>query len=137
MYRHILVPVDLAHKPSLNKAVTVAADLAKHYGATLDFVAVTSSAPGAVASNPDAFANALEMFAGEEGKMHGIEIKATAVTTPDPAVELNSVLDREIHEHDADLVVMASHVPGFANYVFASNAGYLASHTDISVMVVR
>ncbi len=137
MYQHILVPVDLAHKETLNKAITVAADLTKHYGATLGFVAVTSSAPSEVAASPAAFADALEMFAGEQGEKHGLEIKANAVTTPDPAVELNSVLDREIRTHDADLVVMASHVPGFAEYVFASNAGYLASHTDVSVMVVR
>ena len=36
-----------------------------------------------------------------------------------------------------DLIVMASHVPGVAEYVFASNAGYLASHADLSVLVVR
>jgi nucleotide-binding universal stress UspA family protein len=28
-------------------------------------------------------------------------------------------------------------VPGFAEHLFSSNAGYLASHADISVFVVR
>jgi nucleotide-binding universal stress UspA family protein len=32
---------------------------------------------------------------------------------------------------------MGSHVPGFAEHLFSSNAGYLASHTDISVFIVR
>ena len=35
------------------------------------------------------------------------------------------------------LIIMASHVPGFRDYVFASNSGYLASHTDLSIFVVR
>lgn len=31
---------------------------------------------------------------------------------------------------------MATHVPGFKEYVFASNAGFLAAHTDVSVFIV-
>ena len=33
--------------------------------------------------------------------------------------------------------IMASHVPGFRDYVFHSHAGKLATHTDLSVMIVR
>jgi hypothetical protein len=32
---------------------------------------------------------------------------------------------------------MASHVPGFKDCVFSSNAGHLASHAPMSVYVVR
>ena len=46
-------------------------------------------------------------------------------------------LDEQFHALGVDLVVMASHVPGFREYIFHSNAGFLASHTDLSVFVVR
>jgi len=40
-------------------------------------------------------------------------------------------------EAGCDLVVMASHVPGFREHILSSNAGYVASHAPISVFVVR
>ena len=55
----------------------------------------------------------------------------------DMAIDLDDVLMRTANEVGADLVVMASHVPGLAEYVFASRAGYLASHAKMSVLVVR
>ena len=45
-------------------------------------------------------------------------------------------IDRAEAVH-ADLVVTASHNPGFAEHLFASNSGYLAAHAPVSVLVVR
>ena len=42
-----------------------------------------------------------------------------------------------IEETESDLVVVASHIPGFPEYLFASNAGYLAMHATVSVFVIR
>ena len=55
----------------------------------------------------------------------------------DPVADLDRALNRLFHELEVDLVVMASHIPGIRDYVFHSNAGFLASHTDLSVFVVR
>jgi nucleotide-binding universal stress UspA family protein len=132
-----MVPVDLAHADKLGKALETAADLAKHYGAALHIAGVTSSAPSAVASSPEDFAGHLREFAAEQSQRHGVKFDSSAVTTPDPAVDVDDALQRLIEEQGTDLVVMASHVPGFADYVFASRAGFLASHTSITVMVVR
>ncbi len=137
MYNCIMVPVDLAHKDKLAKAIEVAADLAQLYTAALHFVGVTATPPSEVAHNPEEFAQLLARFAADEGARLGLDISAETVISHDPAVDLDNDLDREIHELGADLVVMASHVPHFREYVFASNAGYLASHTEVSVLVVR
>ena len=137
MYTTIAVPVDLAHTDKLNKALATAADLAKHYNASIYLLAVTSSAPGEVANNPDEFHQKLSQFADTQTSALGVEFKTRDAVTPDPAVDLTKILDEQIHELGADLIVMASHVPGFRDYVFASNSGYLGSHTDLSIFVVR
>jgi len=137
MYSKIVVPVDLAHADRLEKALSVAADLAKHYQAELHYVGVTSSAPGAVAHTPEEFAGKLKAFADAQGSARGVAVQADAVTSHDPVRDLDDTLGRTVDELGADLVVMASHVPGFAEHVFASNAGYLANHANVSVLVVR
>jgi nucleotide-binding universal stress UspA family protein len=137
MYKKIMVPVDLSHREKLAKAVATAADLAKVYKASVQMVGVTATSPGSVARNPAEFADKLAMFAAAESAKYGVEFGSHAITSPDPAIDLDDRLGREAQEIGADLIVMGSHVPGFAEHLFASNAGYLASHADISVFVVR
>ena len=137
MYKMIIVPIDLEHADQLAKALSVSAGLAKHYGARLCAVGVTGSAPSSVAHNPAEFAQKFEEFAKQQSAQHGITFETKALTSPDPAVDLDDVLRKVISETNADLVVMASHVPGFKEHFIGSNAGYLASHSDISVFVVR
>jgi len=137
MYKKIIVPVDLAHADKLEKALATAADLAKHYGAATCYVGVTTSEPSAVAHNPAEFAEKLDAFAAEQAAKRGIKIDTKAMASPDPARDLDDRLSEAIEELGGDLVVMASHVPNLSDYLFASNAGYLASHTAISVFVVR
>ena len=137
MYKSIMVPVDLEHKDVLGKALEVAADLAKHYGAKITAVSVTSSAPTSVAHNPAEFSEKLKAFAVEQSALYGAPFMAKSMISHDPAVDLDETLEKAASELNADLVVMASHVPGFMDHVFSSRAGYLASHATISVMVVR
>ena len=137
MYRTILVPIDLAHVDRLEKALQTAADLAKHYGAGLCYVGVTATTPGAVAHNPEEFARKLEAFGRGQGERHGCAVATRAYSSHDPAVDLDETLMKAIEEAGADLVVMASHVPGLPEHSFASNAGRLAAHATISVFVIR
>lgn len=137
MYKKIIVPVALAHTDKVEKAVATAADLARHYGAELQMVAITATTPDEVSHNAEEFAQKLKEYAAQQSADKGVEFKDHAIVTPDPAAELDRRLDEYIHQVGADLVVMASHVPGFREYVFHSNAGFLASHTDVSVFVVR
>jgi nucleotide-binding universal stress UspA family protein len=137
MYDKIMVPVDLAHIERLGKALDTAADLAKHYRIPLCYVGVTVPMPSTVAHTPQEYAEKLARFGAEQAKKHGIEAETAAYTSHDPAVDLHDKLLEALKATKCDLVVMASHVPGFPEHIFASNAGAVASHADVSVLVVR
>ena len=138
MYEKIMVPVDLAHVERLEKALSTAADLARHYQIPICYVGVTTSLPGAVAHTPEEFARKLEQLGQSQADKYGLQKVAThAVNSHDPAVDLDDKLLEAVKETGADLVVMASHVPGLVDHIFASNASYLASYAKVSVFVVR
>lgn len=132
-----MVPVDLRHADRMDKALTVAANLANQYGAEAHIVGVTLSAPTEVAHSPEEFSDKLAAFASDRSTALGVTLKPHAEVSHDTAVDLDDVLSRSAEAIGADLIVMASHVPGLADYIFASNAGYLASHSSMSVFVVR
>lgn len=138
MYSKMMVPVDLAHEEPLEKALATAADLAKHYGIPVVYTGVSAATPGSVAHTPEEFRAKLEQFARDQAQSRGLkDTSAVAYTSHDPTIDLDQNLLRAIEETGADLVVMASHIPGFPEYLFASNAGYVAMHAKVSVFVVR
>lgn len=137
MYHTIMVPVDLQHADKLEKALATGADLAKFYGAAIHMVGVTASEPSSVAHNPSEFARKFQAFADEQSAKRGVSFIAREITSHDPTIDLDEHLDKAADEIGADLIVMASHIPGIADYIFSSRAGFLASHTDKSVFVVR
>jgi nucleotide-binding universal stress UspA family protein len=132
-----MVPVDLAHVDQLTKAIDTATDLAKRYDIPLCFVGVTPSTPTPVAHTPREFAQRLQDYAQAQGAAHDLDASSAAYISDDPAVDLDQTLMQAIQEQGADLVVMASHIPGLPEYLFHSNAGYLAAHAKVSVFVVR
>ena len=137
MYQRILVPIDLAHIERLEKAITTATDLAKHYRIPICFAGVTAETPTEVAHSPEEFESKLNAFAVEQSGRHGLTIEARAYPSHDPAVDLDAALIAAAEENAADLIVMASHVPGLPEHFFASHAGAVASHAKVSVFVVR
>lgn len=137
MFKTIAVPYDLAHADKQVKAINAAADLAKHYGASLTLVGVTSVAPSASAHNPEEFAQKLVEFATEQSARHGVKFETYSTASVDVAIDLEKKLNKAIHEIGADLIVMASHEPGFRDFLFRSHSGNLATHTDLSVMIIR
>jgi len=137
MYKKIMVPIDLAHVERLDKAINTATDLAKHYDIPICFVGVTTETPSEVAHTPKEYAEKLEAFGAGQAKAHGLDIATAAYPSHDPAIDLHEVLIRAAKENDADLIVMASHVPGLPEHIFASNAGAVASHAGVSVFVIR
>lgn len=137
MYQKIMVPVDLAHLQRLERAIGVATDLAKHYQIPICFVGVTAETPTEVAHTPEQYAEKLKEFGDTQGETHGLAVSTAAYPSHDPAVDLEKTLIEAAKENGADLIVMASHVPGLAEHIFASHAGAVASHAEISVFVVR
>ena len=137
MYSTIMVPIDLAHTSTVAKAVEIAAGLGKTYNADIYLVGVTASAPGSVAHDPEEYAQKLNQYAADQSSKLGCTLKSKAVLCNDPAAELDQALEQVGKEIGVDLVVMASHVPGFMDHLFHSKAGHLATHSDISVFIVR
>lgn len=137
MYKKIMVPVDLAHIERLEKAIGVSTDLAKHYHIPICFVGVTAETPTEVAHTPHEYAEKLDQFGAMQAKTHGLDVDTVAYPSHDPAIDLDKTLIGAAGEKGADLIVMASHVPGFPEHIFASHAGAVASHAGVSVFVVR
>jgi nucleotide-binding universal stress UspA family protein len=137
MYSTIAVPVDLAHVERLGKALRTAVDLAGHYGATLHYVGATTETPGPLGRTPAEYRRKLEDFAAAESERTGIPAKAKTIVSLDLTIDLDKQLLAAFDEIGADLVVMASHVPGIKEHFFSSNAGWLAEHSSMSVLVVR
>ncbi|MDF1607251.1 universal stress protein [Hoeflea sp. YIM 152468] len=137
MFKRIMVPVDLDHADKLDKALAAAADLARLYNASLTVAGVISTAPGHGVHNPAEYQARLAEFARDQTDKRGVAFEPMALTSHDPAVDLDVRLQQAAKEGGIDLVVMASHVPAFRDHFFGSNAGYLVTHLGISVFVVR
>lgn len=139
MYNTIMVPVDLSHIDRLGRSLDTARDMARIYDAEVCYVAVAPTAPTDIAQSENEFREKLEQFAAEQASTHGISARARALASTDPVGEVNDRLLEAIPEVGADLVVMASHVPGIADHLhlMSSNAAHLVKHADVSVFVVR
>lgn len=139
MYSKIMVPVDLEHVEALEKSIEVAANLAREYDAEVCYVGITGNVPNRVAPSPEKFAEVLDAFAREQADRHAIRTRSRAVPSVDPAVEKDDKLVAIAAEIEADLIVMASHIPNVADrmHLIGSNAAWLVRHVDISVFVVR
>jgi nucleotide-binding universal stress UspA family protein len=137
MYTKIMVPVDLAHVDKLDKALTTATDLARHYRIPVCYVGVTAEAPTSVAHTPKEYGDKLAAFGASQAEQHGLEVTTKAYPSHDPSIDLDRTLIDAAKENGADLIVMASHVPGLTDHIFHSNAGTVASYSKVSVFVVR
>lgn len=137
MYDRIMVPIDLGHTDALSRSCDVARDLAGHFGATLVFVGVTSTAPGRLGHNPAEFTEKLAAFAKAQTQPHGVSADIHTVISHDPSADMNRALVKAVTETQADLVVMQSHKPGLADYIFEGHGPYVAQHAETSVMLVR
>lgn len=132
-----MVPVDLAHRAALGKALACAVDLAGHYRAEIVYVGVTASTPGATAHNPQEYQAKLDAFAAEQTRDTGITARADMVLSHDPSADLDEKLLAAITRTGADLVVMQSHLPNVLDHFWPSNGGRVAEHAHCSVLVVR
>ncbi|MEI4196614.1 universal stress protein [Roseovarius sp. E0-M6] len=137
MFKKIMVPVDLAHKEDLGKALKCAADLAGHYGAEIVYVGVTTNTPSSTAHNAEEYKGKLDAFADEQAEGQGFTAGAEVLVSHDPRSDVDDVLLQAVTDTGADLVVMASHMPNILDYVWPSNGGKIAEHAKCTVMVVR
>lgn len=137
MFSRIAMPVDLGHVARLQKALKTTADLARLYDIPVVYLGATSPLPGGQGHTPEEFAKHLAEFAEEQGRTEGIRASSHRVLVHDPSIDLDRQLLAAIDAVEADLVVMASHVPNLMDYLWPSNGGTVASHAKVSVLLVR
>jgi len=137
MFKHIMAPVDLTHTDRLDRALQTTADVAKNYGAKVTYVSASNDTPGSLAHNPQEFRDRLAAFAQEQADKAGIEADSHALILNDEAVDLDNALVHAADDLGADLVIMASHKPGFVDHFWSSNGGAVARRANASVFIVR
>ena len=138
MYSRILVPVDLENADKLTKALDIAGQTAKQNAAEVIYVDVVDAVPTmSKRTEGERVGDRLSTFATEQARRHGVKTTAEIALRSDLHLNVGSDIVKTANETDCDLIIMASHVPGFKDHIFSSNAGYVASHASMSVYVVR
>jgi nucleotide-binding universal stress UspA family protein len=137
MFKRMMVPVDLAHAGQLEKSLQVAADLSKFYKVPICYVGVACEEPSAVAHTPAEHEDRLREFAKQQVAKHAVDATSKSFIGHDPVADVDDVLLRAVTTMGADVVVMASHIPTLADYIWPSNGGKIAAHAAASVFIVR
>jgi nucleotide-binding universal stress UspA family protein len=138
MYSRILVPVDLDNAGKLTKALDLAGKTAQETGAQIVYVDVVDAVPTMSAhTEGERMADRLKKFAATQAKAYGVQTDDHVALRGDLHLNVGSDIVKAARERDCDLIVMASHVPGFKDHILSSNAGYVASHAPMTVYVVR
>jgi nucleotide-binding universal stress UspA family protein len=140
MFRHILVPVDLADtelaKPSLETAVS----LARTSGGNVRLLNVLPMTPVMLAEYVPPDFDAQQRQSAEEAlsiiaKECGLAAAHASWTVRQGGI-YHEVLE-EAKQMRADLIVMSSHRPAMRTYFLGSNAGHVVRYAACSVLVVR
>ncbi len=141
MYQTILLPIDLNEESSWKKALPTALELCRTHGAKLHVMTVVPDFGMAIVGSffPDGYekralsdaARALKEFVaahvpGEIAVAHDV----------DHGIVYEEILTAA-ERTGADLIVMAAHRPGQADYLLGPNAARVVRHADCSVLVVR
>ena len=137
MFKHIMVPCDLAAKEKWAKAVKVAGDLARRHGSRMTLISVSGGINGKVSHSIAEYRRLLSAYAAQVEQAEGIDVDSKVYDVPDPSAEVDRKLIEAIEDTGADLIVMASHQPGWVEYLVNSHAGRVAAHAPVSVFVVR
>ncbi|MFI4960028.1 MAG: universal stress protein [Hyphomicrobiales bacterium] len=140
MYKHILVPIDLADTDLAKPAIEAAVTLARSSGGHVRLVNVLPMTPVMLAEYvpPDfdvqqrkSAEEAMGIIARESG-LDGAHISGT--------VRQGGIYHEVLEEAkaiNADLIVMSSHRPAMRTYFLGSNAGHVVRYAKCSVLVVR
>ena len=139
MFKNILVPIDLTHEERIGALIGQAKIFAERNGGTVTLLNVVPDIPGYVAAELPAglrenvLRNAkteLSRLANESGLPASTKI---SIETGSPATK---ILDAA-KEGNADVIIIASHQPGMADYLLGSTASKVVRHAHCSVVVLR
>lgn len=136
MYKNIIIPVDLGHTERLQPMLGVARLLGSA-DAKVILVNVVENLPAYIAAElpSDLTARSMEDAKGrleEAMASQGIDAEIEVRSGHPATVILECATDRK-----ADLIVIASHRPGFGDFLIGSTAARVVRHAQCSVHVVR
>ena len=131
MYKHILVPVDLADVDSSEQAMDVARHIARRDGSRIAVISVVPAWPEDLAHTPREYGPELDAYieAARDGADMTGEIKVGG--------SISGRIIEAVEDKKIDLVVMRSHNPRITDYLIGSNAAHVVLHAPCSVLVVR
>ena len=127
MFKHIMVPVDMAHEENMDRAAKAAADLAKLYDAKLTMVSISGGPLAGKEHSSKTEPQLVEEYAKEQAQKHDVKIGTHTLDSHDMSVEVDRKLLDGIEQMNADLVVMATHQPGWLDYLVNSHGGRVRS----------
>ncbi len=134
MFDKILVPIDTAHESSYTKTLPLAAEEARHHGASLTVMTVIPDVEPVHAdrAEPEDERKRLDSILKEYGPS---DMQVEAVVERGDSV--HKTIRKKAEELGCDLIVMNSHDPELKDYVLGSNASQVVHHANCSVFVVR
>lgn len=135
----ILVPIDISEEKAGTAALRLGRDMAKMYGGKLVLLNVVEQVPGyVVAQLPEDFRSGALADARARlramAQEHGLDETADVVVREGHAPTEILAFAEDI---EADMIVVASHAPGLADYLLGSVAARVVRHAQCSVLVAR
>jgi nucleotide-binding universal stress UspA family protein len=140
MYKHILVPVDIADPALAKPAVATAVDMARNAGGSVRLVHVVPLTSGMLIEYVPPNFEAEQRKAAEEALAEIVRDTGLSDTQVSCAVRQGGIYHEVLEEAKAigaDLIVMSSHRPAMRTYFLGSNAGHIVRYAPCSVLVVR
>lgn len=140
MYKSILLPIDLQHESSWDKAAPTAAALADAHGATLHVMTVAPRVRGAMVALH--FPADFEKKAAETSAQELSDLVKKIFPGRDVQLHVatgrvyRSIIDMA-KANGCDLIVMASHRPELEDILIGPNADHVLRNTPASVFIVR
>ena len=135
----VLLPIDLAHSEKAEEILKEAKKLAEGRDVSLMVVHILSPLPGFVTAElPEDFAHR----AVDDAKTQLLDMIKTHKLGPSTEVLIRSGNPQHeivslAKEKGIDLIIIASHKPGMADYLLGSVAAAVVRHAPCSVLVKR
>lgn len=140
MYKSILVPIDIAHRSSWERAIPQAIELAQMSGGEVTVITVVRDLTLMFEGVHFEF-QAERLVAQARAKLFHILEDYRPIPIVLKAEVVFGNIRREIlncaKEHHADLIVMTSHRPEMKDYLIGPNTAHIAYHAPCSVLVLR